>query len=225
MKNTESISKQLVFVCYQAGTGGENFAVSMSKLPAFDPLEFYWSNGKRTVITNEYFNKLFLQTGKFNQAIDYANTKSLPPRLQAIPSHYDYDRLLPYFPNSRFIRILTPVDELDKIKLKRNLYKKLWLGRLASFAEFCGWCQIYISQERFEILIKQNKIKMGMTFGQLYCVFDNIEPTKDNVKKLFRSRAKLLTYGFTPVNHPMVLNVLPTGFNHAQDQVKKFLAV
>lgn len=208
MTNTQLLSDKFVFVCYIAGTGGERLSVETAQLPGLVPLSYYTAFGNRTVITSDIFDKKLLRPCPLGEVINLVeqslNNKSVVGT-HVVPSHYDFDLLLPYFPNSKFIRLLS--NNTDRPQVKRNLYKKIWLGRVPTFNEFTGYCLCYTDKVTLSKLLAEKKLNLDMTIGEIQCVLQNQEPTKQNKKRLFIEFANSADNQMLPVIHPQVLDI------------------
>ena len=208
MTSIQKYSDKIIFVCYTAGSGGEKVSVEISQLPGMVPLSYYTAIGNRTVITNDIFDKKFLKPLPIKETVDLAeqSLNSKPTTgMHVVPSHYDFVSLLPHFPNSKFIRLLA--NNSDQPQVKKNLYKKVWLGRLPTFSEFTGYCLCYTDKVTLAKLLAEKKLNPDMTIGEIQCLLQNQLPTKQNSKRLFTEFAKDSFLEILPVEHPQVLDI------------------
>ena len=116
-----------LFVCYESGSGGENLSTRISELNPCVPLKFYKTEQGRTIITSDFFEKVFLYSAGpieklLQKAQDFLKNKAMTSdKITVSPSHWDFEFLLPYFPNSKFVRIvhnnaeLVAQNRVDKI--------------------------------------------------------------------------------------------------------------
>ena len=107
-----------LFVCYWHGCKGEGLARRISQHSFFKTLDANVTNN-RTIIKNEYFNKVFLNAWE----PDWPSIK-LPTNINiVVPSHFWYDKLKKHFPEAYFVSIDIPKDiETFKQKLYDRFY-------------------------------------------------------------------------------------------------------
>jgi hypothetical protein len=199
---------KLIFVCYQHGFGGENLSHRISQHTLCDELLVKIEKG-RTIIKNDIFNKIFLG---FNNNFQYSfqdkeklckkvikNFKNKIEKIKkysVIPSHIDADTLKKFFINSYFIIIESPRTEEQYQQYLHHLYDDFWLYKTTNLTEYIG--EIYSKIELFKSkktekeiknLTKKilSKYKNSLSFGQIQCVINDIEPNVENMKKLFSS--------------------------------------
>jgi hypothetical protein len=208
MTSIQKYSDKIIFVCYTAGSGGERVSVEISQLPGMVPLSYYTANGNRTVITNDIFDKKFLKPSPMLEIVESA-AQSLNNNpitgLHVVPSHHDFKLLLPYFSNSKFIRLLANTS--DQPQLDKNLYEKIWLGYIPTFSEFTGYCLCYTDKVTLSKLLAEKKLNLNMTIGEIHCALKNQLPTPQNSKKLFTELAKKSFNEILPADHPQVLDI------------------
>ena len=199
---------KLIFVCYQHGFGGENLSHRISQHTLCDRLLVKKEKG-RTVIKNDIFNKVFLG---FNNNFqynfqdkeklcikiikDFKNKIDKVNKFTIVPSHIDADILRKVFYNSYFITIEPPRTEEQYQQYLQHLYNNFWLYRTTDMAEYVG--EIYSKIEIFKDEKTENEIKKltkdilskyknTLSFGQIQCVVNGLEPSIKNMKKLFFS--------------------------------------
>lgn len=208
MTSIQKYSDKIIFVCYTAGSGGEKVSVEISQLPGIVPLSYYTAVGNRTVITNDIFDKKFLKPLPIKETIELAeqslNNEPMTS-MHVVPSHYDFGSLVPYFPNSKFIRLLA--NNSDQPQVKKNLYKKIWLGSIPTFNEFTGYCLCYTDKVTLAKLLAEKKLNLNMTMGEIQCILENQLPTKQNSKRLFAKAAKKSFFEILPVDDPRALDI------------------
>jgi len=209
MSNTKKIKmNKLVFVCYQHGFGGENLSYRISNHALCNKLLVKVEKG-RTIIKNDIFNKVFLgfnnnfqynfqDKEKLCKKIikDFKNKLDKIKKYTVVPSHVDANTLRKVFTNSYFITIDPPkTKEQHKLYLQ-HLYDDFWLYKTIDLAEYIG--EIYSKIELFKSKKTKNEIKRltkeilfkyknTLSFGQIQCVINEMEPTVKNMKKLFFS--------------------------------------
>jgi hypothetical protein len=210
MKKSTDYKKQFVFVCYQPGSGGEKLSTWIAQAADFEPLTFYKTPQDRTVITNEYFEKIFLNpVGPFENLLQTANkileTKPTSSKLNVVPSHWDYDLLHPHFAHSKFIRIV----HNDPETICEIVTEKVFGGKLQSLLELKGYCMMYIDEPEFLNLFLKRKISMSMTIGEIH---DIILPY---ITKTVNSKKKYKNYTIK-LDNPNILNVWYNDFDQQQ---------
>ena len=159
-----------LFVCYKAGSGGENLATKISKFDNCVPLDFYKTPEDRTVIVGEFFKKIFLNVvGPFEKLLENAqkiiDNTNLNNKIHVVPSHWDYPWLVPYFPNSKFVRII--FDDFGIEKIQENKLKKIDNGKFNTFLELTGFCQIFVDDAILKKLLKEKKVTLKMSGGEI----------------------------------------------------------
>ncbi len=210
MKNLRKIKMdKLIFVCYQHGFGGENLSHRISKHALCDKLLVKIEKG-RTIIKNDLFNKIFLGFNNNFQYSFFQNKEKLCKKVMKdfkqkidkikkyniVPSHIDAGALRKVFTDSYFITIEPPKTKEQHRCCRRHLYNNFWLYKTTDLAEYIG--EIYSKIEAFKTkktekeikkLTKEilSKYKNKLSFGQIQCVINDLEPTIKNMKKLFFS--------------------------------------
>jgi hypothetical protein len=199
---------KIIFVCYQHGFGGENLSYRISNHVLCNKLLVKIEKG-RTIIKNDLFNKIFLgfnNNFQYNfqdkeklckEVIkDFKNKIDKIKKYNVVPSHINVDILKKKFYNSYFITIEPPKTKEQYYQYLQHLYNDYWLYKTTNLAEYIG--EIYCKIEMFktkktEIEIKKltkqilSKYKNKLSFGQIQCVINDLEPTEKNMKKLFSS--------------------------------------
>lgn len=200
---------KLIFVCYQHGFGGENLSYRISQHRLCDKLLVKIEKG-RTIILNDVFNKIFLG---FNDNFQYRfqdkeklckkiikNFKNKIDKIKKyniVPSHINADTLKKFFIDSYFITIEPPRTEEQYQQYLRHLYDDVWHYKTTNLEEYVGeiYCEIEIfknkkTKKEIKNLTKQilSKYKNTLSFGQIKCVVNGLEPSAENMEKLFSSR-------------------------------------
>jgi len=215
MKNLPLSDQVFVFVCYKAGTGGEYLSTCISKIESCVHLEYYTTDQNRTIITSDFFEKVFLYSvGPFENLLQkakiiLAHNPLIQNKLHVSPSHWDYDFLIPYFPKSKFIRIFCDDTEL----IKKNVEEKINNGKFSTFLEFKGFCLIYVEQIVFETLFQQRQIAFNKPIGETYNVLQNHLKSSEN--SVFRSKLK--------IDHKQVFNLEYDTYNQHQREIVNFI--
>jgi len=214
MAKFNELNSKLIFVCYEAGAGGERLAVNISSLPGCRQLECYVTDNNRTIITNDIFEKIFLYSaGPFERLHNsVANLKkdfSLD-NYYIVPSHWDVTFLEPVFPNSRFIRIINP----DSSVLAEAVSEKIWKTKFHNFLEFVGYCKIYLNDQEFKDYLVTKKINHRMTVGEIYAAME---------KEIERSESYSHHYHIL-VNQSNVINIPYNSFEESREQILQFIA-
>lgn len=209
------LNSEFVFVCYQPGAGGERLCAWISQSQHCEPLTFYKTAEDRTVITNEYFDKTFLNpVGPFeyllNTASEILKTKPVPEKINVVPSHWDYELLVSHFAHSKFIRIIHD----DPAAISKIAEKKVFGGHLRTLLELKGYCMMYVEEPVFLNLLLQRKISVSMTIGEIHQAITPYITKNTDTKKKFK--------GYTqPIHQPNVLNVWHNNID--QQQILEFV--
>lgn len=215
---------KLIFVCYQHGFGGEKLSHRISQHPLCDKLLVKIEKG-RTIIKNDIFNKIFLG---FNNNFQYSfqDKEKLCKKIvkdfkdkidkikkyNVVPSHVDANILRKVFYNSYFITIEPPKTKEQYQQYCQHLYNNYWLYKTTDITEYIG--EIYCKIELFKKKTTENEIKKltkeilskyknTLSFGQIQCVVNGLEPSTKNMKKLFSSlyNKKKFKYHDIPSNN------------------------
>lgn len=197
---------KLIFICYQHGFGGENLSHRISQHEVCDKLLVKIQNG-RTIIKNDIFNKLFLGfNNNFQYSFqdkeklckkiikDFKNKINKIKKYNIVPSHINANVLKKVFTNSYFVTIMPPTTEEQYKKYLEHLYNDFWLYKTNNLTEYVG--EIYAKIELSKNKKNENQIKKltkeilfkyktNLSFGQIRCVINEIEPSIANMKKLF----------------------------------------
>jgi len=212
MIELSKISQQLVFVCYEAGAGGERLSVNISAFPGFRKLNCYLTESNRTIITNDIFEKIFLFcAGPFERLVESVRglDKDVEPdTLYVTPSHWDVAYLEPIFPCSRFIRIISPSQEIIEVSRER-----IWNTTFSNFLEFAGYCKIYLTDQEFKDYLIDKKIRHTMSVRQINQVIE---------KEIKRSQTCQFKYRQV-IDKPNILNVPYNSFEEYRESIQNFL--
>lgn len=178
----------ILFVCYRHGHRGEFLSHKISQHSIFRSLKAKFF-GDRTVILDEFFNKDFLKS-KYPKILKGPVKENI-----VVPSHYFYDDLFLDFPNAVYISIDTAKD-IDSFN--QFLYQRYWeystKNQLELIGEVVDKFNLY---NKFTNEEKDNELKKIMynvlrikniTFGDIACMVQQIEPTEENKRKLFKKR-------------------------------------
>jgi hypothetical protein len=199
---------KLIFVCYQHGFGGENLSYRISQHTLCDKLPVKIEKG-RTIIKNDVFNKVLLGfNNNFQYSFqdkeklckkiikDFKNKIDKIKKYNVVPSHVDADVLKKCFYNSYFVTIQPPKTEEQYQQYLRHLYDDYWLYKTTNLSEYIGeiYCKIEIfhdekTEKEIKYLTKEilSKYKNTLSFGQIQCVVNGLDPSPENMKKLFSS--------------------------------------
>jgi hypothetical protein len=217
MKKLKDYSNQFVFVCYDVGAGGESTSVKISSIESCSQLTCYVTEESRTIITNEFFQKIFLKiTGSFDEKVQIAQkilqNSAIPKKILIVPSHWDYSFYSNHteFENSRFIRIISPSKEI----LENNTNEKIYNSKFKTLSELIGFCLIFVNKDILSLLLKNKKINMQMTIGEIKQELVNMPNSKQGCMiDSFRSIVK----------HDSILNIDYNSFSKNQSMIKEFL--
>ena len=217
MKNLKNYSNQFVFVCYDPGAGGESTSIKISSLESCDQLTGYITAESRTIITNEFFKKTFLNiAGVFDEKVRLAQKifqeSPVPKKIQIVPSHWDYSSYVqhPEFTHSRFLRILSPSKEM----LKNNVDKKIYNSKFKNFLEFKGFCLTLIDTDALAELLQQKKINMQMTIGEIQQELFNVPNS---------ARYPKIDSFHTIIENSSILNIAYDSFAQNESTIKSFI--
>ena len=166
----------------------------------------------RTIIKNDIFDKIFLG---FNNNFQYSFTdkeklckkiiKNFKNKIgkikkySVIPSHIGADVLKKFFITSYFITIEPPKTKEQHQQYLQHLYNDYWLYKTKNITEYIGeiYCKIEMfknekTKKEIKLLTKEilSKYKNTLSFGQIQCVVNGLEPSYKNMKKLFSSLHK-----------------------------------
>jgi hypothetical protein len=208
--------RSFLFVCYQPGSGGEKLSTQISNFAECNTLEYYTTPEDRTVITNEFFDKVFLNPGwALGRILDTARqiltVKHLSDKLHVIPSHWDYNSVKPWFPNSKFVRIV----HNNHDTIIRNGIKKVSNGQFKSFLELKGYCLMYVTEANLQRLLAQKKLNTNMTIGKVHEILFSESVTFDDPKR---------PADYTVcINNHQVFNLWYNKFDQYQVKVMDFL--
>lgn len=208
---------KFVFVCYEAGSGGENITTQISKFDNCTPLEFYKTQENRTIITSEFFKKTFLNAvGPIEKILEIARTildsNTLTDTINVVPSHWDYTFLLSHFPNSKFVRIVHDGNP----EIEQNTITKIRGGKFRTFQELVGFCLVYVDHITLQNLLTKKQINLTMNGGQ---VLDTLDPF---VSKEPTGCKDLCNYTQL-VTHDKVFNMWYDTFEESKDQIYNFI--
>lgn len=215
MTKFNELNDKLIFVCYDAGAGGERLSVDISRFPNFRALTYYVTDNNRTIITNDIFEKIFLfSAGPFERL--YNSVSNLDKQFDSnefyvVPSHWDVNYLEPVFPRSKFIRIISP--DNPEI-LKKAVEEKIFKTTFHNFLEFVGFCKIFLTDQELKDYLATKKINHRMTVGEIYAVMH---------KEVKRSEFYSVNYN-VEIDQPNVLNIAYNSFDHSKHKIQQFIA-
>ena len=205
-----------LFVCYESGSGGENLSTKISNLEPCMPLEFYTTEQGRTIITSDFFEKVFLYSvtpidNLLQKAQGILQSKTISDsKITVSPSHWDFDVLLPYFPNSKFVRIVHDDPKL----MEQNRVNKIDNSKFSNFLEFTGFCLSYVERDTLTELLKQKKITFDMQIGEIIEVLNDYRIK--STESVFKNNVL--------VDHKQVFNVVYNTFEEKQKQILNFIS-
>lgn len=193
---------KFIFVCYEHGMGGERLAVELSN-NSFCNYLTHEKHGPRTW-GYDCFNKLFLK----NYDADWK--KKLPEiepskLYHVVPSHYTPELLEQVFPDAIYVVINAPRTEKGIQSLYRRIYRHVWLTshnrldqKVGYFIQHAGK---YPDRQQLKMLDKE------VTNGEIQCIIQRLEYTKENVKKIFSRTMKLFQPSFDYTDTDKILTI------------------
>lgn len=163
----------IIFVCYDQGTGGEHLAVEISKLDQCYDL-YYNIINQRYVTIDIVIGKLRylnFQSSEINKMI-----KEHPSdKWHVIPTHFTPNELYTINANKLFVIIKTPTDEQHQKLIKQKVLEYKFTNPLQIKGQ--------IEADGYE----PTKILRGqsgpMTYNKLLCLYENIPVTDKNLEK------------------------------------------
>jgi hypothetical protein len=180
------------------------------------PLEFYTTEQGRTIITSDFFEKVFLYSvtpidNLLQKAQGILQSKTISDsKITVSPSHWDFDVLLPYFPNSKFVRIVHDDPKL----MEQNRVNKIDNSKFSNFLEFTGFCLSYVERDTLTELLKQKKITFDMQIGEIIEVLNDYRIK--STESVFKNNVL--------VDHKQVFNVVYNTFEEKQKQILNFIS-
>lgn len=172
-----------LFVCYAHGCRGEGLSVRISQHDLFRTLEANVLN-TRTIIENDYFDKQFLNSWppKYNKLTNKSDQNIV------VPSHYFYDELKEYYPQSTYVTIDIPKDLHE---YRQSLYERFYLYSTNNTAEIIGECENRLREynndmspsdiKEFTARVLKDKVNV---FGDIRCMAKGIPATEQNRRQL-----------------------------------------
>lgn len=174
---------KFVFVCYDHACGGESLALKISQLPECNTLK-YKKLKKRTVVDDVFDKELLMRTPtKPLQLI--TNTTDL---FHVVPSHLPPETLQTLYPDSLYVVINFPKTQqgirqwcLRKYRYFEMSVSETFVQRLGEYRDHCG---DMTNTDNIKQLAKP------MKNIQIRCLAENLEPTKQNCRRVFFSFLK-----------------------------------
>lgn len=220
--------KNIIFVIYQHGFGGESLSYRLSQHPLCRALTAKITEG-RTVITNDVFEKKFLTNHEISNPgitqneddcrkifYQYKNEIIKSKKIIISPSHIKYNTLQKIFDSAKFVIISPPQTTQEINTWKKHLYEDVWCYKTDNVQELLGEiiCKIKLSaggmpqeqlKQKCAKILKNYKNKL--TYGQISCLVNDVEPTYNNQKKIFRKLIKDIKFSYFNKNDSNILYV------------------
>jgi hypothetical protein len=173
---------RFIFVCYPHGSGGEQLAVKISKLPFCYTLA-YTLRGKRT-IAHDIFKSGMLSTFYKSNYDNYKiPTTSL---LNVVPTHRSPDELDKKWPGSIYVVIEIPTDPEWVRKLIIRRYRYFALSQCTTWREAIGE---YL--DRGGNILEAKKLTVPIRNIDIHCLVKGIQSTLQTRKQLFLSHCNI----------------------------------
>jgi len=187
---------KFIFVCYEHGTGGENLAVAISKLPFCEDLKHEKHSGRTW--TYDCFNKLFLRPYKSDWMIE-AEQIQKSDTVRVVPSHYRPEKLKLLYPDEIYVIINIPRTPIGITRLMKRIYKHVWLTKHPHLNQKIGYFihnahirNVHNIHNKSTVpnLAQIQEMDQPIMNGEIECLIANKKINKENMKELFRTYAK-----------------------------------
>ena len=225
---------KIIFVCYNHGTGGETLAQQISLLDQCNNLPYKKVKGR--TVTRDIFKGNF-RNAKFSQ-------QPLPPpsdKWYVVPSHFlpkqlnEWDKLNSVVigkdmnAEKFYVVINDPITKEHEELVNKNIYEKVWTRKFYDILEIQG--QIKSDGYNPKAPFFKDKIKSGITLGELRCLYNKELPTKENVQKQLKIRMEShnTRERFFNITGPNVVNItyketlLPNFYQTFNNKLSKLL--
>lgn len=203
---------KFVFVCYDHACGGESLALKISQLPQCHTLK-YKKFKKRTVV-DDVFDKELLMAIPTKPLQLINNTTDL---FHVVPSHLLPETLQKFYPDSLYVVINFPKTQQGMHHLYLRKYRYFEMSVCTTFLQRLGEYK-----DRGGDMTNADNIKQlakPLKNIQIRCLAKNLEPTKQNCRKVFLS--SLSKQG---MNYKTDKNIVACDFEH-KDSDKFFNAI
>jgi hypothetical protein len=174
---------KFVFVCYDHACGGESLALKISQLPECHTLK-YKKFKKRTVV-DDVFDKELLMAIPTKPLQLITNTTDL---FHVVPSHLPPETLQKFYPDSLYVIINFPKTQKGIRQWCLRKYRYFEMSVSETFVQRLGEYRDKGGDMTNTDNIKQ--IAKPMRNIQIRCLAKNLEPTKQNCKRVFFSSLK-----------------------------------
>ena len=163
----------IIFVCYDQGTGGEHLAVEISKLNQCNDLYYNVING-RYVTIDIVIGKLRYLDFNYKEINDMINQHP-SSKWHVIPTHFTPDELYNVDAKKIFVIIRTPTDEQHQ----RVIDQKVLEYKFSNPLQIKGQIEAD-GYEPIKILKGQNG---PISYNKLLCLYANLPVTNENLEK------------------------------------------
>jgi hypothetical protein len=171
---------KFVFVCYQHACGGESLALKISQLPECHTLKFSKFN-KRTVV-DDVFNKQLLEKNPTKSIQLITNETGL---FHVVPSHLPPKKLQIIYPDSLYVVINFPKTQKGIRQWCLRKYRYFEMSVCTTFLQRLGEYRDKGGDMTNADNIKQ--LAEPLNNLQIRCLAKNLEPTRQNCRKVFLS--------------------------------------
>ena len=170
---------KIIFVCYNHGAGGETLAQHISLLEECIVLPYKRLNGR--TITNDHFDGAFRRTILEQQPLPAPSHK-----WYVVPSHFKPELLESIDAQKLYVVINDPVTDEHDALMHQNIFAKVWNRKFDDVLEITG--QIEADGHDPKDPFFADKIKGGISYGELRCLYEKQMPTKENVDAQLKIR-------------------------------------
>jgi len=171
---------KFVFVCYDHACGGESLALKISQLPECNTLEY--SKFKKRTVVDDVFNKQLLMKTPTQPLQLITNTTDL---FHVVPSHRPPETLQTFYPDSLYVVINFPKTQQGIRQWCLRKYRYFGMSISTTFVQRIGEYRDQGGDMKNTDNIKQ--LAKPLNNLQINCLAKNLEPTKQNYKKVFLS--------------------------------------
>jgi len=174
---------KFVFVCYDHACGGESLALKISQLPECNTLEY--SKFKKRTVVDDVFNKQLLMNTPTQPLQLITNTTDL---FHVVPSHRPAETLQTFYPDSLYVVINFPKTQQGIRQWCLRKYRYFEMSISTTFMQRVGEYRDKGGDMKNTDNIKQ--LAKPLNNLQIKCLAKNLEPTKQNCRKVFLSSLK-----------------------------------
>ena len=180
---------KIIFVCYDAGAGGERLATNISKFPEVYDLASK-AVGKRTV-TNDV-TKGIIRNDVFRQHQLQSIIDNLPnDKWHVIPTHF-YPTQLEMLSCVKFYVTIYAGSITSEKQMDRNHKDKVWHHVFTDPLELKGQIEAHNADPNDTYIT--SRLKGPVKYGWLWSVIQRIDPISDDLDKEYQLYTEKFTY-------------------------------